>query len=317
MVAASELHVVLGAAGGTGSAVVRELATRGLPVRAVTRSVGDMPEGVEHVAADVGKTEGAQRACEGAAVVYHCAQPDYRKWPELFPPMTQAVLDGAAEAGAKLVFADNLYMYGPPEGPMTEETPQRAEGKKARTRIELAATLLRAHADGRLRCTIGRCCDYYGPRGTGTTAGDNVMKPALRGSRARWLGSLDQPHTLNYLEDMARALVTLGERDEADGEVWHLPAAEPLTGRQFLGLVFDAAGHPPKVGVASRSMIRIAGLFNPLLRELKETLYQFERPFVSDASKFQGAFGPFEPTPHPEAVRRTVDWFRCRSAVEP
>jgi nucleoside-diphosphate-sugar epimerase len=94
------------------------------------------------------------------------------------------------------------------------------------------------------------------------------MKPALRGKRARWLGSLDQPHTLNYLEDMARAVVTLGERDEADGEVWHLPAAEPLTGRQFLTVVFEAAGHPPKLGVASRPMIRIAGLFNPLLREL-------------------------------------------------
>jgi nucleoside-diphosphate-sugar epimerase len=89
------------------------------------------------------------------------------------------------------------------------------------------------------------------------------MKPALRGKRARWLGSLDQPHTLNYLEDMARALVTLGERDEADGEVWHLPAAEPLTGRQFLTLLFEAAGHPPKVGVASRPVIRIAVAVQP------------------------------------------------------
>jgi nucleoside-diphosphate-sugar epimerase len=114
---------------------------------------------------------------------------------------------------------------------------------------------------------------------------------------------------------MARALVTLGERVAADGQVWHLPAAEPLTGRQFLALLFEAAGHPPKVGVASRPLIRIAGLFNPLLRELNETLYQFERPFVSDSSKFQGAFGPFEPTPHPEAVRRTVDWFQRRYAA--
>jgi nucleoside-diphosphate-sugar epimerase len=308
-------HVVLGAAGGTGSAVVRELAARGLRVRAVTRAgTADVPEGVEQVAADVGTTDGARRACAGAAVVYHCAQPDYRNWPELFPPLTQAVLDGAADADAKLVFADNLYMYGPPDGPMTEETPQRAQGKKGRTRIEMADALLRAHADGKLRCTIGRSSDYYGPRGTASTVGENIMKPALRGKRARWLGSLDQPHTLHYLEDMARAFVTLGERDEADGQVWHLPAAEPLTGRRFLALVFEAAGHPPKIGVASRPMIRIAGLFNPFLRELNETLYQFERPFVSDPAKFQRAFGPFESTPHPQAVGRTVDWFRRRYA---
>jgi nucleoside-diphosphate-sugar epimerase len=316
MPAASARHVVLGAAGGTGSAVVRELVARGLAVRAVTRSgATEVPDGVEQVAADVAAPEGARRACDGAAVVYHCVQPDYTKWAELFPPLTAAVLDGASASGSKLVFADNLYVYGPPDGPMTEETPQRAEGSKGRTRVEMAAAILRAHADGRLRCTIGRSSDYYGPRGTGTTAGDNIMKPVLRGKRARWLGSLDQPHTLNYLEDMGRALVTLGARDEADGQVWHLPAAEPLTGRQFLKLVYEAAGHSPKPGVASRTMIKLAGLFNPLLREINETLYQFERPFVSDASKFQGAFGPFEPTPHHEAVRQTVDWFRSRYAL--
>jgi nucleoside-diphosphate-sugar epimerase len=309
-------HVVIGAAGGTGSAVVEELAARGLRVRAVTRSGrGDVPQGVEQVAADAGTAEGARQACEGAAVVYHCAQPPYTKWPELFPPLTEAVLAGAAAAGAKLVFADNLYVYGAPDGPMTEETPQRAQGKKGRTRIQMADALLGAHADGRLRVAIGRASDYYGPRGTASTVGENIMKPVLRGKRARWLGSLDQPHTLNYLEDMARALVTLGERDEADGQVWHVPAAEPLKGREFLGLLFEEAGHSPKIGVASRPVIRIGGLVNPLLRELRETLYQFERPFVSDASKFQAAFGPFESTPHREAVSRTVDWFRRRYAA--
>jgi nucleoside-diphosphate-sugar epimerase len=304
-------HVVLGASGGTGSAVVRELAARGLPVRAVTRrGATDVPEGVQQLAADVGTAEGARRACEGAAVVYHCAQPPYTEWPELFPPMTRAVIDGAAAAGAKLVFADNLYAYGPPDGPMTEETPQRAEGAKGLTRIEMADAILGAHADGRLRCAIGRSSDYYGPRGTASIAGENLMTPALQGERARWIASLDQPHTLNYLGDMGRALVTLGEHDEADGQVWHLPAAEPLTGRQFLELVYEAAGHPPKFSVAPRLLITVAGKFNPLVKELKETLYQFDRPFVSDASKFQRAFGPFEPTPHPEALGVTVEWFR-------
>jgi len=308
---AVERHVVLGAAGGTGSAVVRELAARGLPVRAVSRGdIVDVPDDIEHVTADVGTVEGARRACQGAAVVYHCVQPDYTKWAELFPPLTQAVIEGATAAGTKLVFVDNLYLYGPPDGPLTEETTQRAAGPKGRVRIEMSDAILRAYAAGRLRTTIGRSSDYYGPRGTNTTAGDNIMKPALQGQRTRWLGSLDQPHTPNYLEDMARALVMLGERDDADGQAWHLPAAEPLTGRQFLELVFAAAGHPPKIAVASRPMIKLLGLFKPLLRELNETMYQFERPFVSDTTKFQTRFGPFEPTPHSEAVRRTVTWFR-------
>jgi hypothetical protein len=205
--------------------------------------------------------------------------------------------------GAKLVFADNLYVYGPPDGPMTEDTRQRAQRMKGRVRIEMPNALLRAHADGRLRVAIGRG-DYHGPRGTRSTVGENIMKPLLRDKRVRWLGSLDQPHTLNYLEDMARSLVTLGERDEADGQVWHLPAAEPLTGRPRAA-VRGGRARPEDRG-RLEPVITIGGLFNPLLRELNETLYQFERPFVSDAAKFQAAFGPFEPTPHRAAVSRTV-----------
>ena len=139
-------------------------------------------------------------------------------------------------------------------------------------------------------------------------------RPGLRGGWATFgiVASEPRPHTLNYLEDLGRALLTLGERDEADGQVWHLPAAEPLTGCQFLTLVYEAARHPARPGVATRPMIRLAGVFNPLVRELNETLYQFERPFISDASKFERALGTFVPTPHREAVRRTVDWFRSR-----
>jgi nucleoside-diphosphate-sugar epimerase len=306
VVAAAKRHVVLGAAGGTGSAVVRELAARGLPVRAVTRrGTGDVPEGVEQVAADVGTAGGARQACEDAALVYYCAQPDYRKWPELFPPMTEAVLDGAAEASAKLVFADNLYVYGPPDGPMTEETPQRAEGRKGRTRIEMADAVLRAHADGRVRSTIGRSSDYNGPRGTGSTAGDNIMKPALRGKRTRWLGSLDQPHTLNYLEDTGRALVTLGERDEADGQVWHVPSAEPSRGAVPRAGVRGGRAFPKDRGCFAADD-QDGGPVQPPPTRAERDVYQFEQPFVVDASKFQGAFGPFETTPHREAVRRTV-----------
>jgi hypothetical protein len=86
----------------------------------------DVPDGVELVAVDVASADGARRACDGAAVVYHCAQPDYTKWAELFPPLTEAVLDGAAAAGAKLVAADQLSRCRPRNGPRTEGAPTRA-----------------------------------------------------------------------------------------------------------------------------------------------------------------------------------------------
>lgn len=312
MTTTDELHVVLGASGGTGSAVVEELLRRGHRVRAVSRS-GKAPKEAEAMRADVSTPEGARAASAGAAVVYHAAQPAYTRWPEEFPPMTDAVIEGAAGAGAKLVFADNLYMYGPgaPQ-PMTEETPQKAAGKKGRTRILMAEKLLDAHRSGRLRVAMGRASDYYGPRGTGTIAGDTVFGAAVAGKTVRWPGSLDAPHTFNYLPDMARALVTLGGREEADGGVWHLPAAEPVTGRRFLDLVSEAVGRPVKTGVTSKATLRAIGLFSPFIRELAETVYQFEKPFISDASKFERTFGAFPPTPHEEAVARTAAWFRTR-----
>src|SRR5215217_1495660 len=125
----NDLHVVVGASGATGGALVRELARRGRRVRAVNRA-GDaaVPAGVERLAADVATRDGAKAACAGAAVVYHCAQPPYTDWPAAFPPLTDAIAEGAAAAGAKLVLADNLYLYGPHTGPLTEDLPAAATG---------------------------------------------------------------------------------------------------------------------------------------------------------------------------------------------
>lgn len=311
--ATSELHVVLGASGGTGSAIVRELVDHGHRVRAISR--GDDAaalDGVERVRADVSTDAGATAACAGAAVVYHAAQPEYTRWEEEFPALTDAVIAGASSAGAKLVFADNLYMYGPTDGPMTEETPERATSKKGRVRIRMAERLLDAHRSGRIRVAIGRSSDYYGPGGTGTIAGDIVFGAALAGKTVRWPGPLDVPHQFNYLPDMARELVTLGERLEADGEIWHLPAAEPIAARALLELVFAEMGQPPKMAATSPAMLRLVGLFSSYVRESREISYQVTQPFVADTSKYQRAFGPFQPTPHPDAVKQTVAWFAQR-----
>jgi nucleoside-diphosphate-sugar epimerase len=176
----------------------------------------------------------------------------------------------------------------------------------------MAERLLEAHRSGRARVAIGRSSDYYGPGGTGTIAGETVFGAALAGKTVRWPGSLDAPHTFNFLPDMARALVTLGGRAEADGGVWHLPAAPPITGRSFLDLVSEAMGRPVKAGVTSRTTLRLIGLFSPFPPRAAETVYQFEEPFFADASKFVRAFGPFSPTSHEEAVARTVAWFGRR-----
>jgi nucleoside-diphosphate-sugar epimerase len=191
--------------------------------------------------------------------------------------------------------------------------PMQPNEAKGRVRALMAERLLSAHRSGTLEVAIGRSSDYYGPGGANSVVGDILFGAAATGERARWLGRLDVPHNLNYLPDVARALITLGARPEALGEVWHLPAAEPLTGRAFVELIAATLGRPVKVTAASRLALRIAGVFDAQARETTEMLYQWERPFVLEASKYQRAFGPLEPTPHHQAIATTVACFRERA----
>jgi nucleoside-diphosphate-sugar epimerase len=313
-VAGDSTNVVFGATGGIGGAVVDELLRRGRRVRAVSRS-GRAPDGGDGFAADASDPDQAAEAARGAGVVYHCVNPDYTRWPELLPPVSSSILRAAEAAGAKLVYADNLYAYGPVDGPLREDLPAVAEGPKGHTRIAVAAEMLAAHEAGRARVAIGRASDYYGPGGRNSTAGETVFGRVVVGKRPQWTGSLDVPHTFHYLTDVARGLLTLAERPEADGGIWHLPAAEPLTAQRFFDLAFDAAGRPTpaKARIAGPAVLAVGGIFSPMLRELRETAYQFRRAFVIDSQKYERAFGPSATTPHPEAVKTTVDWFRSRS----
>jgi nucleoside-diphosphate-sugar epimerase len=308
----NDAHVVIGGAGGTGAALMAELLRRGHRVRSVSRRGTLGPAGTEAAAADVSVPSQALDATRGAAVIYQAAQPAYHRWSADFPPMQAALLAAAEAHGAKLVMADNLYMYGPVEGPMREDTPAHPVGKKGRLRAQLAEQLLAAHRAGRVRMTIGRSSDYFGPGGVNSTLGEFLFDAAVTSKTTRWLGSLDVPHALSYLDDMAVGLATLGERDEADGQIWHLPVNATLTGREFLVAVWQAVGQPPRIGGVGRLTIRIGGLFSRRTRELTETLYQWERPFLVDDSKWQRVFGPYRPVPLAEALERTLTWFRSR-----
>lgn len=312
---AEGLQVVLGASGGTGRAIVDELVRQGRRVRAVSRSpIGDPRAGLEHVRADLMDPAAAVRAIDGASVVYHAAQPPYDRWPGNFERLNASVADAAAAAGARLVFTDNLYMYGPGSSPMRETTPQRAVDRKGALRRRLAADLLARHDRGQLEVAIGRSSDYFGPNGTNTGVGERVFGALVAGKAAACTGRVDVEHSLSYLPDLARAMVVLGERDEAAGRAWHLPVMDPITVRGFLERAFAVADMPVRIRVDGALMLRIAGLFVPMAREVGVVMYQWTEPFVSDWSAYEAAFGPFERTPLDEALAATVAWWRERAA---
>jgi nucleoside-diphosphate-sugar epimerase len=306
---------VLGASGGIGGAITRELSGRGHVVTAVNRAGdADVPDGVVRRAGDLRSPQGATAAVGAADVVVMAAQPPYPEWVAQWPGLIDAVIAGAAAARARLVFVDNLYMYAPADGPISEASPEHATDPKGVVRREIGATLLRAHAGGRVRVSIGRFSDYYGPRGVNGAQYQLAIAPGLRGRTMRGLIALDQPHTFAYLPDAARGFATLAEEPRADGHVWILPAAPPVTQRELLDLINDRLPQPVRIGRVTPTMLRIAGLVNPMIRETLSVRAQWERPWVVDASRFSATFGPLPVTAHVDAVAATIDWFRAQAA---
>jgi nucleoside-diphosphate-sugar epimerase len=316
MIPRNELHVIFGT-GPVGLAVMRELDGQGKRVRLVNRSgTAAVPQNVEVVkgnAADQGST---RQVCQDATVVYNCVNAPYTDWATLLPPMQAAILQGAAAANAKLVVAENLYMYGPVSGSITEALPFHPTTRKGRVRAKMAEDLMAAHRAGTVRATSGRASDFYGP-GAGSQGifGDRIIPPLLAGKSVSVLGKLDMAHTYTYVPDFGKGLALLGMHDEALGEAWHIPNAPTLTTRQMLTLFFEEAHLPPRMGSVPDLLIRMLGLVNPTLREVAEMLYEFDKPFVVDSSKFVQAFGDIATSNH-EAVRQTLEWYRQRAQAK-
>jgi nucleoside-diphosphate-sugar epimerase len=244
-------------------------------------------------------------------VVYQSAQPPYHKWPEKFPPLQKSIIDGLTGSGAKLVLIENLYMYGDTDGkPMTEDMPYIAHTRKGRVRGEISKAAFEAHKEGRLRVSAARGGNFFGPWGTDSTMGARVFYPLLSGKPAQLIGRIDLPHTHTYLKDFGTALVILGERDEADGQVWHVPNEMPMmTQGELVRLFAEEAGVELKTSSMGRMMMRIGGLFIPEAKESVEMMYEFDQPFIVDSSKFEKTFG-MKATPMREAIKETVAWYK-------
>lgn len=299
------LHVVVGA-GAVGVATARLLADRGDRVRLVSRR-GTGPEhpSVERVTADATDAAALARLAQGAAALHNCAAPPYHRWTLDWPPLAAALLAAAEASGAVLVSAGNLYLYGPVDGALTEELPVRPAGPKARVRARMWQDALTRHEAGRIRTADVRASDHLGA-GTQSLLTAAVLPKVLAGRRASVPADLDAPHTWTAVADVARTLVAVADDERAWGQAWHVPSGPPLSIREVAAracALVDAP--PPRLSTMPALVLWLGGLGNPLVRELRETQYQFRRPFVMDSSAATRALG-ISATPIEESLAETV-----------
>jgi len=308
----SELNVIFGT-GPLAQATMRALLKRGQPVKMVNRSGKrpmDVPAEVEIVAGDANNTDFTRSVTKNATVVFQCAQPEYHKWVTEFPPLQAAILEGVAANGAKLIVGENLYMYGDINGQLIHEgLPYAAQTRKGKVRAAMSNALLDAHRAGKVRVAVARSSDFYGPGVLVSAFGERTLVPLLQGKPAEVTGSLDLPHTYTYINDFGEALVILSEREEALGQAWHVPNPPALAQRELLTLFFKEAGLEPKFTTMSKIKLALGGLFVPAAKEMVEMAYEFEKPFLVDASKFIKTFGDIA-TPYDRTVPATLDWYR-------
>ena len=271
------LHVILGAGGAIGTPLAAELLSRRQLVRAVSRS-GSAPAGVEAVRADLNEPDEVLRAVEEGSTVHLLAglKYDRRVWQEQWPRIMSNVVRACSAKGARLVFFDNVYLYGRVSGPMTEDTPVRPASRKGEIRAGIVEFLQNEMAAGRITAAIARSADFYGPNADKTSAASiMVFQRLAAGKSAQVFADADTKHSYTYTLDCAKAMCLLAEADDAFGQAWHLPTARPVpTGREFVELAAKAMGVEPRVSVLPAWMMKTLGLAVPMMRELAEMLYQ-------------------------------------------
>ncbi len=302
---------ILGAGGAIGNELVKVLAKRNQPFRLVGRSPRMVLGAAEVHSADLTDKEQTAAALKGASVVFLLVglKYDHRVWAQSWPRIMSNTIEGCKRAGARLVFFDNVYMYGRVNGTMTEDTPFNPTSKKGEIRAAIAMSLMNEWKSGGLTAMIARSADFYGPDTRNSVPNVLVFEPLSKNEKASWLVNDTVLHSYTYTRDAAQSLVLLTERDTAWNQTWHVPTTpNPLTGRQFITAAAKELGVEPRYRVLNKLMLRVAGWFNSTIGESYEMLYQSDSPYVFDSSKFTNAFG-FNGTPYADGIRQTAASF--------
>ncbi|MGD0643042.1 MAG: NAD-dependent epimerase/dehydratase family protein [Roseiarcus sp.] len=302
--------------GPVGAAAAALLSARGGAVRIAQRSAPrNMSAGASFVRCDALDAASVRAAVAGLRQVVLAIGFPYvgALWRDAWPRAMTNFVEACSASGARLLFVDNLYMYGPQTAPLSETTPLNPVGVKPATRVEITRIWMAASAAGRLRVAALRAPDFYGPGAAMAHLGETAFGALAKGKAANVIGSPDTPHDFAYVPDFARAVVSLLDApDDAFGQAWHVPCAPTRTPREILALGAAALGVKARVSGLPIWALAPLGLFVPVLREMREMRFQWDRPYRVDSSRFAQRFWS-DATPFEVGAPATALWFRDRA----
>lgn len=304
------MQSILGSGGAIGIELAKALKEFTSEIRLVSRNPKKVNTTDELRSADLLNVADVRKAVQGSSVVYVTVGFHYsiKVWKESWPKLITNVITACKEHNCKLVFFDNIYMYDSNNlNGMTEETPIKPPSKKGKIRAEIAKMIMDDVREGKLTALIARSADFYGPEILNTSMlTETVFKPLSNGKKANWMSSVNFKHSFTYTPDAGKATALLGNTEDAYNQVWHLPtAANPFTGKEWIEAIAKEIGVKPKFQAAPKFLVRIIGLFVPIMREMVEMMYQYDRDYVFDSGKFEKRFD-FKPTPYIDGIREIV-----------
>ncbi|PLX13633.1 MAG: NAD-dependent dehydratase [Marinilabiliales bacterium] len=303
------MQTILGSGGIIGIELAKELTKYTKNIRLVSRNPQKINQNDETFCADLTIADEVFKAVEGSDVVYLTVGLNYnlKVWQKTWPAIVNNVLEACKKYKSKLVFFDNIYMYDKEYlRAMDENTPINPPSRKGVIRANIAQMVLDA-GNGELEVLIARAADFYGPGIKGNSVlTETVFNNLNKGKKANWLGSINYKHSFTYTPDAGKAVAILGNTPDAYGQIWHLPtASDPFTGKEWVENIARVLGVKPKYQVASKFMVRLIGLFVPIMNEMVEMIYQYDRDYVFDSSKFEKRFN-FKPTPYLDGIKTIV-----------
>lgn len=304
------MQTILGAGGTIGIELAKTLPRYSDKIRLVSRNPKRVNETDELFKADITKYEDVVKAVEGSEIVYLTVGLPYniKIWQSTWPLIMKNSIEACRVNKAKLVFFDNIYMYDPTNlNPITEEHSINPSSKKGKVRADIAQMIWDAVRKDEIKALIARSADFYGPSIKNVSVlTETVFKPLSEGRKANWMGSTKFKHSYTYTVDAGKATALLGNTSDAFGQVWHLPTApNPFTGKEWIEVIANELAVAPKYRVANKFLVRIIGLFVPIMKEMVEMMYQYDRHYVFNSDKFEKRFD-LKPTPYLDGIKEIV-----------